>query len=168
MNNQLTFINEILQNDLYANTLFACELLFKDSDYREDMVHFSDYDKGMSNQDDLLWFKKREFIALNTQWLYVDFNGNLYGLLNDFVIKVDDEGSFSYLCHGIQSLPDVLYQKNNESWRQRREAYAKKSGTTYQDLSQEYLKICQKYHLTVNIIKNPEEFDAFVEKQIQS
>lgn len=32
-------------------------------------------------------------------------NDNLYGLLNDFVIKVDDEGSFFYFCHGIQNLP---------------------------------------------------------------
>lgn len=162
----LQFFNHVFFNDIIKNTLFSCENLFEHSDYREDMVNFSDYDKNMNNQDDLLWFKKREFIALNAQWLYVDFNGNLYGILNDFIIKVDDKGSFFYLCHGIQNLPDVLYQKNSESWRQRRETYAKKSKTTYKDVYQQYLMICQKYHLMVNMIKNSEEFEQFLTNHI--
>jgi hypothetical protein len=162
MNNQLTFISEVLQDNLYAKGLFACETLFEHSDYKEAILSFSDYDKNMTNQDELLWFEKREFIGQKTDWLYVDFNGNLYGLLNYFVIKLDDEGSFFYFCHGIQNLPYFLYQKNSEVWRQKREYFANKSGTTYHDLYQQYLDICQKYHYIINSTDKHNEFDQFV------
>ena len=70
---------------------------YKGSDYEQNMDDFY-------NSSD----KKIGFISKNTDWLFITDDGDCYGTLDKFVVKVDSEGEFSYVCHGFENLAEYL------------------------------------------------------------
>ena len=112
--------------------------------------------KFINNNVDL----KVSFISKNTDWLFITDNGDCYGTLDKFVVKVDSEGQFSYVCNGFENLAQYLLKDNlNLSMA---EYYCKQKNTTVDQVLNNYKKLLGKYSLTSKLIINEQEFEDYL------
>ena len=143
------FIEEILNNQTFLDVLYNFGSFYKDSDYEKHMNYFY-------NSSD----KKVSFISKNTEWLFITDDGDCYGTLDSFVVKVDNEGQFNYICHGFENLAEYLLKdKLNIS---NAEYYCKQKKITLENVLKDYETLLKQYAINSNLIINEKEFDSFL------
>lgn len=146
------FIEEIFNNKTFLDVLYNFGSFYKGSDYEQNMNDFY-------NSSD----KKIGFISKNTNWLFIINDGDCYGTLDKFVVKVDSEGQFSYICHGFENLAEYLLKdKLNLS---NAEYYSKQKNTTLENVLNDYKNLLNKYNLTVNLVIDEKEFNDYLMKK---
>jgi hypothetical protein len=147
------FIEEILNNQTFLDVLYNFESFYKGSDYEQNMSNF--YNSS---------YKTVRFISKNTEWLFITDDGDCYGILDRFVVKVDSEGQFIYVCHGFENLAEYLLKdKLNLS---NAEYYCKQKNTTLENVLNDYKKLLKQYSINSNLIINEKEFDSFLHNNI--
>lgn len=143
------FIEEILNNQTFLDVLYNFGSFYKGSDYESNISDFY-------NSSD----KKVNFISKNTEWLFITDDGVCYGILDRFVVKVDSEGQFSYVCNGFENLVEYLLKdKLNIS---NAEYYCKQKKTTLENILKDYKTLLKQYAINSNLIINEKEFDSFL------
>ena len=144
------FIKGILSNEIFLDVIYNFGSFYNNSDYEDQMFKF------INNNVDL----KVSFISKNTDWLFITDNGDCYGTLDKFVVKVDSEGQFSYVCNGFENLAQYLLKDNlNLSMA---EYYCKQKNTTVDQVLNNYKKLLGKYSLTSKLIINEQEFEDYL------
>lgn len=147
------FIEEILNNQTFLDVLYNFGSFYKGSDYEQNMSNF--YNSS---------YKTVSFISKNTEWLFINDDGDCYGILDRFVVKVDSEGQFSYVCHGFENLAECLLKdKLNIS---NAEYYCKQKKTTLENVLNDYKSLLKQYSINSNLIINKKEFDSFLHNNI--
>lgn len=143
------FIEEILSNQTFLDILYNFGIFYKNSDCEKSMSDF--YNSSDS---------KISFISKNTEWLFITDDGDCYGILDKFVVKVDSEGQFSYICHGFENLAEYLLKdKLNLSTA---DYYCKQKNTTLTNVLNDYQTVLKQYSINDNLIINEKEFEAFL------
>lgn len=143
------FIEEVLNNQTFLDVLYNFGSFYKGSDYEQGMSDFY-------NSSD----RKISFISKNTDWLFITDDGDCYGILDKFVVKVDNEGLFSYICHGFENLAEYLLKdKLNLS---NAEYCCKQKNTTLENVLNDYQSHLKQYNLIVNLVIDEKEFDYFL------
>lgn len=143
------FIEEILNNQTFLDVLYNFGSFYKGSDYESNISDFY-------NSSD----KKVSFISKNTEWLFITDDGDCYGTLDSFVVNVDNEGQFNYICHGFENLAEYLLKdKLNIS---NAEYYCKQKKTTLENVLKDYETLLKQYAINSNLIINEKEFDSFL------
>ena len=133
------FIEEILKNKTFLYAFYNFSHYYKNSDYEENMKDF--YNSLNS---------KINFISKNTDWLFITDDGDCYGTLDKFVVKVDSEGEFSYVCHGFENLAEYLLKdKLNLS---NAKYYCKQKNTTLENMLNDYQNLLKKYSINKVIL----------------
>ena len=143
------FIEEILKNETFLDVIYNFASFYKGSDYEQNMSNF------YNNSD-----KKVRFISKNTEWILITDDGDCYGILNRFVVKVNSEGEFSYVCHGFENLVKMLLSDNLNLLNA--EYYCKNKKITLEKILKEYQRICNKYSIQQNLIINEQEFEDYL------
>lgn len=167
----MTFSNSDFKDKMFSDLVFKkClfnyaksfeESMWNDSD---GMIEFSQYDTDNLDSDYQKWHKTKDFIASNTQWLYVDFQDNLYGVLNQFVVQCDNEGTFFCFCKEFHNIPFMFAQSTELS--ELMSLRAKKHQTDYSTLLNEYTLLCEKESFIIDTHDYTVEFEEFVAKNI--
>lgn len=147
------FIEEILNNQTFLDVLYNFESFYKGSDYEQNMSNF--YNSS---------YKTVRFISKNTEWLFITDDGDCYGILDRFVVKVDSKGQFCYVCHGFENLAEYLLKDKLNILNA--EYYCKQKNTTLEKVLNDYEKLLKKYAINSNLIINEKEFDSFLHNNI--
>lgn len=147
------FIEEILNNQTFLDVFYNFGNFYKDSDYEKNMSDFY-------NSSD----KTIQYISKNTEWLFITDDGDCYGILDKFIVKVDNEGQFSYICHGFENLLEYLLKDENNKLTA--QYYCKQKNTTLENVLNDYNKLLKQYTINRNLVINEKEFDSFLHKNI--
>lgn len=146
------FIEEILNNQTFLDVLYNFGSFYKGSDYEQNMSDFY-------NSSD----KKVSFISKNTEWLFITDDGDCYGTLDSFVVKVDNEGQFNYVCHGFENLAEYLLKDNlNLSTAK---YYCEQKKTTLTQVFFDYENLLKQHSISIKLIVNENEFNDFLSNQ---
>lgn len=142
------FIEELFKNTEFRDYLFNYEEDYIGSYFEEGMPGYSNF--KCTNNDYLFKYKKNKFIAENTKWIFLDAERNLYGLLNNYVVISDNEGTFFYFCNGFENIP--LFYFNNliysQSMNGLKEYYNKKN-ISLEKLTEDYKEFCKKFNIQI-------------------
>jgi hypothetical protein len=161
------FKEQVFSNMTIKKCLFHYQTSFHDSMWNEPdgMAEFSQYDRDNADCDYQTWHKTKEFIASQTEWIYSDFQDNLYGLLDDFIVQCDNEGTFSCFSKGFHNIPFILAQQQDIEDLEYR---AKKYQANYHVLLNDYKKFCETQSLVIDINDYTDEFNQFVSDKIKN
>lgn len=138
-------IEDILNNQTFLDVFYNFISFYKNSDYEKNIGE-------LYNSSD----RKISFISKNTDWLFITDDGDCYGILDKFVVKVDSEGQFEYVCHGFENLAEYLLKDKLN--RLNAEYYCKKKNTRLENVLNDYQNLLSKYGLIINLIINEKEF----------
>ena len=143
------FTEEILKNKTFLDVFYNFSHYYKNSDYEGNMKDF--YNSLNS---------KINFISKNTDWLFITDDGECYGLLGKFVMKVDSEGEFTYVCHGFENLAKILLSDKlnllNANY------YCKKKSITLDKVLHDYEMVLNKYNLNIDLIIDKKELEDYL------
>lgn len=183
----MKFIEELLKRKEFMNHLFNYREEYKGSDYEDLMPEFSDWDD--EGEDG-----KTKFIAQNSNWVFIDDEGNLYGTLDKFVVSLNSEAT--YYCHGsgFHNLPlyymkklerqegtikyvrlnhpnNLDVSKNIQARREMalistKELLLTKYNIDLDNLFEEYKEFCKSFGLELGMEDKNEEFERFLEDKI--
>ncbi len=150
------FIEELFKNEVFLKFFFNYEENYVGSDYEANMYHFLELNDVKYN-----------FIIKNTEWIYIDDKGNLYGILKDFVIKLDDEGELEYFCHGFQNIPAIIIADYDTPHKQKLINRLNKLGLVFEQIYSEYVQFCKSFSLDVFSNYNETDFNQFLKDNVK-
>lgn len=145
------FIEIILKNQTFLDVFYNFEKFYINSEYEQNMNDF--YNSSDS---------KISFISKNTEWLFITDDGDCYGTLDKFVIKVDSEGHFSYICNGFENLAEYLLKDKLNLLNAKH--YCEQKNTTLENVLNEYNIILNKYNLIINLVIDDQEFEDYLKR----
>lgn len=160
------FKDKIFSDLVFRKFLFNYSQSFEQSIWNDSdgMIEFSEYDKNNPDLDYQKWHRTKDFIASNTQWLYLDFEDNLYGILESFIVQCDNEGTFFCFCKEFHNIPFIFAQ--TAQFFERMTIRASQKEIDYKTILNQYRSLCEKESLVIDIHDYTDEFDAFVAKNI--
>lgn len=155
MNN---FIIEVLKKNEFATYLFDCSEMYKGSNYESDMPNFYDWEDKIT-----------VFLSKNTEWIYIDDEGNLYGLIKHFVIKSDSEGQFEYFCTGFENIPLFRFEELERlhMLKGMKEHWLKDENIDLDNLLERYNEFCKAFNLKTSLSYDETEFKKFIGENVK-